>query len=457
MEQQDLIYEVIILGGGISGLTTSFYLKDTPHLLLEKNTRFGGSILSLHEGNGVLECGPNFLLLRKTEAKNIIKELGLEQELLSPPPSARRRFVLLPEGLIALTPFSLLRHFFKKSPLTNWKFILGGASWKRAVRNESVYDFFSRKFSNYFATSFARPMVSGIYGGDAKRILMELAFPLFATFDQKFNSFWPGAFFHFLKKEKHNLPSGLYSFKEGLGYLSDYLVQKSAGKLELGQEVLSLAYSDSSKIWTVKTSLGSYYAHQIVSTLPAYEMAKLIDPIDKSLAEKFRLIDYPWLNVLFVAYKKRQIKDIPQGFGFLNAEIEKKSFLGCFYTSSMYPSRFNQDETVFTLFVGGSLRQDLKSISHEQLVFEIHLELKKLFDIEGDPFWSHQNSWDKAIPQYEIPVLTLREQLAKKNLFNGTLHFATNYVAGVSVPDCMTQAKKIAQNITSGGLHGTQV
>lgn len=455
MNQQEQIYDVIILGGGISGLTCSSYLKEIPHLVLEKNSRLGGSILSLAQNGGVLECGPNFLLLRKTEVKNIIVELGLESELISPPQSSRRRFVLLMDGLVALTPLSLFKHFLKKSPLTNWKFILGGASWKRATRNESVYDFFSRKFSTYFANSFARPMVSGIYGGDARRIVMKLAFPLFANFDEKFNSFWPGAFFHFLKKEKHHLASGLYSFKEGLGRLPNFLAQKSQGKIKLEQEVVQLKFENN--LWIVQTQNGSYLSRQIVTTLPSYEMAKLLAPIDQPISQELLAINYPWLAVLFVGYKKNQIKNNPRGFGFLNAEIEKKSLLGCFYTSSMFPSRFNQDETVFTIFVGGSLRQDLKLASHEQLVFEIHLELKKLFSIEGDPIWSHQNSWDKAIPQYEIPVLNFRESLSKKNLFNGTLHFATNYVAGVSVPDCMTQAKKIAQNITSGGLHGTQI
>ncbi len=233
------------------------------------------------------------------------------------------------------------------------------------------------------------------------------------------------------------------------------MAQKSQGKIKLEQEVVQLKFENN--LWIVQTQNGSYLSRQIVTTLPSYEMAKLLAPIDQPISQELLAINYPWLAVLFVGYKKNQIKNNPRGFGFLNAEIEKKSLLGCFYTSSMFPSRFNQDETVFTIFVGGSLRQDLKLASHEQLVFEIHLELKKLFSIEGDPIWSHQNSWDKAIPQYEIPVLNFRESLSKKNLFNGTLHFATNYVAGVSVPDCMTQAKKIAQNITSGGLHGTQI
>jgi len=454
MNADKKIYEVIILGGGISGLTCSRYLNNTPHLLLEKNERWGGSIISKSLHDGILECGPNFLLLRKAEAKKIIDELGLTSELLSPSRDSRKRSVLLESGLIVLTPFHLFLHLLRKSPITNWKFIIGGASWKRSTINESVYDFFARKFSPYFAKNFARPMVSGIYGGDAKRILMKLAFPLFSKFDEKFNSFWLGAFSHFLKKENHPTPSGLYSFKDGLGRLIDCLIQKTKGDLKLGEQVLSLQFEDG--VWNVTTQKQTYSSRHLVSSLPAYEMSNLLAPLDKEISEKLKLIDYPWLSVFFMAYNKDQIKKNPSGFGFLNAEIEKKNLLGCFYSSSMFASRFPKNETVFTIFVGGSLRQDLKRMSHEQHVFSLHQELKKLFEIEGDPLWTHQNSWEKSIPQYESPVVDFREQLINKQLFKGTLHFATNYVAGVSVPDCMIHAKGIAKNITDGGLHDGQ-
>lgn len=448
------VEEIIVLGGGISGLTCSYYLGKVPHLLLESSERFGGSVLSLKKNGGILECGPNFLLLRKSEAKEIICELGLEKELLAPPKESQRRFVLLPEGLVALTPLTLFKHFLTKSPLTNWKLMMGGASFKRGERYESVYDFFIRKFSPYFAKNFARPMVSGIFGGDAKRILVSLAFPLFAGFDKKYNSFWPGTFFHFLKKKKHALASGLYSFPDGLEHLVTVLRGKSQGDLRLKHQVEALSYENG--LWKVQTSQGIFLTKKLVSTLPAYEMAKLL-PQGEKLTALLSAIQYPWLSVMFIAYKTEQIKNNPQGFGFLNSQIEKKTPLGCFYTSSMFPARFHKDETIFTIFIGGTLRQDLKQVSQENLALDVHHELDVLFKIEGKPLWSHLHSWDKAIAQYEKPVAELREYLEKNKLFDGTLSMATNYMAGVSVPDCMINAKNIALNIKSGGSHGSQV
>lgn len=447
-------YEVIILGGGISGLTSSYYLGDVPHLLLESGSRFGGAILSLKKNEGILECGPNFLLLRKTEAKEIICELGLDKDLLAPPKESRRRFVLLPSGLIALTPLTLFKHLLLKSPLTNWKLMVGGTSLKRGKRFESVFDFFTRKFSPYFAVNFARPMVSGIFGGDARRILVSLAFPLFAGFDKKYNSFWPGTFFHFLKKKKHSLPSGLYSFKDGLEHLISTLKDKSQGDLRLNHQVQALSYENG--LWKVKTSQGVFFSKKLISSLPAYEMAKLF-PENEKLKTLFLAINYPWLSVMFLSYKTEQIKNNPQGFGFLNSQIEKKTPLGCFYTSSMFPNRFKEGETLFTIFIGGTLRQDLKSSSQEELALDVHRELDLLFKIEGKPLWSHLHSWEKAIAQYEKPVAEFREFFEKNKLFDGSLYLTTNFMAGVSVPDCMINAKNIALNIKSGGSYGSQV
>lgn len=89
-------------------------------------------------------------------------------------------------------------------------------------------------------------MVSGIYGGDAKKIVMRLAFPLFAGFDEKFNSFLAWGFFSFFKKSK-SIASPLDSILSGMAleYLPLSLVKKIRLFFKKETSVLSLSTTKS--------------------------------------------------------------------------------------------------------------------------------------------------------------------------------------------------------------------
>ena len=44
--REDITYDAIIVGGGLAGLTTAYMLRDKNILVLEKEARFGGRVLS---------------------------------------------------------------------------------------------------------------------------------------------------------------------------------------------------------------------------------------------------------------------------------------------------------------------------------------------------------------------------------------------------------------------------
>jgi len=80
---------IIIIGGGISGLALLHYLKqkyidreDVHIQLLEKNERLGGTIGSTKKNGCLFETGPNGFLDSRKRTLELAKELNLENCLV---------------------------------------------------------------------------------------------------------------------------------------------------------------------------------------------------------------------------------------------------------------------------------------------------------------------------------------------------------------------------------------
>ncbi|MGZ5428176.1 MAG: NAD(P)-binding protein, partial [Thermoanaerobaculia bacterium] len=84
---------VVILGGGIAGLTAAFRRASAGEtVVLEAGPRAGGSIRTIREDGFTLECGPN--TLRTTEAaERLLADLGLEPQTVKADSKAPRWIV----------------------------------------------------------------------------------------------------------------------------------------------------------------------------------------------------------------------------------------------------------------------------------------------------------------------------------------------------------------------------
>src|SRR2546429_361428 len=106
---------IIILGGGITGLSAAWQLEKAGHTsitLLEKENRAGGKIGTLHEDGFLIEQGPDSFITAKPQALELIEELGLSSELIQP---LTHKFYIVrdkslhsaPAGLFLLAPVEL--------------------------------------------------------------------------------------------------------------------------------------------------------------------------------------------------------------------------------------------------------------------------------------------------------------------------------------------------------------
>src|SRR4026209_547051 len=94
--------KIVIVGGGIAGLSAAFYAsKKAPQAnitLIESSNRWGGKIttdrVSHAEGQFIIEGGPDTFLATKPYATALCKQLGLGDRLHGTNPQRKYTYVL---------------------------------------------------------------------------------------------------------------------------------------------------------------------------------------------------------------------------------------------------------------------------------------------------------------------------------------------------------------------------
>ena len=98
-----------IIGGGISGLTAAFLLKQKGFdvTLFEKSGRVGGNIRTVEVDGFKIEYAPNSLL-KSPRLVDLIKALNLEGQVLAANAVNKKRYVLR-EGRLKSLPMTLAK------------------------------------------------------------------------------------------------------------------------------------------------------------------------------------------------------------------------------------------------------------------------------------------------------------------------------------------------------------
>jgi oxygen-dependent protoporphyrinogen oxidase len=413
---------IIILGGGISGLTLAYdlakYQERYQIRLIEKSDHLGGWIDTDTSTGFFFEKGPR--VFRGSKSPHLLaltKEIGLHSELIESKKEG--------QGLNLLIDGKM-----RKIPILSWELIIGLIKeWRTPPLkdvDESVWDFACRRFNPTLAYHMFDPLVIGIYGGDMRELSARSCFPQFKQWEEEHGSILKGMF----KRERYKGPV-MFGFQRGMKSVIQRLQERTAIPFHLGEEVIAI--TPKGKGFIVKTSKGVYEADHLFSALPPNVIGKLLIP---ELAH----LKMEGTTIVNLGYSKNVLKK--KGFGYLVSSKEKEDVLGVIYNSNTFP-QYNKfpGETRLTV----KLKDD--DISDSEARSLSLKALSKHLGITATPDVSIVIRAPQVFPQFLVGhhgrMQKLERELEKRH---PRLKLVGNYLYGVGVNSCIERARSVSES-----------
>lgn len=430
------------MGGGISGLTTAFYIKeqqpDVKITIFEKEQKLGGKMRSIKKDGYIIEEGSNGFLSNKPDTLELVKLAKCEDILKRSSDNARIRFIYtdalhnLPESPIAFLKTKLLT-MMGKLRVAKELFIAS----KKDDSDETLQSFGYRRVGKEMTDVFLDAMVAGIYASKPDAISVKAAFPAVVKLEQEYGGLFKGMF---KKRKKEAGPGGiLMSFDGGVSSFIDRL-----------QENLDIEICKNSPITEAKKEGEKYIIDgkefdALILSTPSYEASKILQNIDKNISNKLDKIDYSALSVVALGYDN--LENELKGFGLLTTTSAKKNVLGVLWDSSIFDDRATKGKKLLRIMIGGQRNPKLAMKSEEELI-NIAIEgVKETMGIGQKPDFSIAIRHKYAIPNYKIGHLANVKEIFQVVEKHKGLYLNSNAYQGVGLNDCVANSKKCAMEV----------
>jgi oxygen-dependent protoporphyrinogen oxidase len=479
----------VILGAGVSGLSVAHGLlrdglltRGDTLVIQDAKPEFGGCLTATRANGFLLEHGAQGVLASRESFVRVCEETGLCAAAIGNAPSAKARYLISPElhapqRYIRLSPplFGLVRAH-----------LLTAKQWLRALcepfivrarpprGNETLFDFFARRFGVAFARRMAIPMATGIWAGGARRIFVGNAFPRLVEWETRYGSVLVGGLRWLLASKKKaqksappsshaigkDFPKGLISFSQGMEALPRGLahtVQEKASQRgvhfqwKLAQPAKVIESSGS------RPAVDGEPSDVLIVAFPPYTGSLEWRHQDTQSAwEALRSLPHHGVAVVGLGGFIPVDFPVPEGFGALAPE-ESTGLLGVLHVHDMFPCHVPNPTTapegtrpiLYRLLLGGDRDPALVAAAPGTLRARALAECLalKLVPPDFSPSFSEVVSWPHAIA-------VMGDDHAQKQPACSTIEsefpgvFLTgNYLSGVGVADCLLEAEKAVARI----------
>ncbi|MBD3383235.1 MAG: protoporphyrinogen oxidase [candidate division Zixibacteria bacterium] len=450
--------KVAIIGGGISGLAAGFFLKadhdsDYDFTIFEKQDRLGGTIGTTREDGYIVDWGSNGFLDREPLTLEFVDRLGLREKLNPADLKSERRFIFRNDRLWEIRPNP--KTFLKSGLLSlpgrlriAFEYFKPG---RKDDRDESIFDFAKRRIGKEAAETLIDPMVSGIYGGDARELSLKACFPRMFEMERMYG----GLIKAMLKKKKESGgksggPAGpggrLTSFEGGLYTLIEGLEKVLENHLMYPIEVRAIVKSGDK--FVLETSHGKPEFDAVIIAVPAYHAARMLAGLNWTVSDMLNRIPYSSLAVVCQGFDKQAFENPPAGFGFLVPHSQKKQVLGSIWTSEIFPDQAPEGKVLLRTMLGGSVNPQVVEKPEAEIASTALEELSKMMGINSEPEYQKVIRWKNAIPQYTLGHLERMERIEAELKQIGSIFLAGNAYWGIGMNDCIKRSHAIVRDLT---------
>jgi len=444
-------FDVAIIGGGVSGLSAAYDLSMRGYkvVVLERQVRPGGNAQSERIGGFLMEHGPSSVNAQAMDTVGLSRDLGLETLRTDLGMQVKSRYLVGGGRLqgISTNPAGLLMSGYL-SPLARLRLMAEMFVPRRASDGEeTVAEFWSRRFGREFTDKIIDPLVAGLYAGKADNLSVDVVFPAIVEMELKYGSISRAVLSKRLASGK--MPGRkLFSWDNGIGTLPSALARQLGSMVRTGVTVTALTRSAKGFEISTATS-GSLAARTVIVATQPHVSAALLEGLDVPAAEAISEIAAPPLAVAFLGFKRNQVAHPLDGLGFLAPADEKRPLSGALFPSSMFSNRAPEGHVALSGYVGGARAPEMALMSAEDITALAREEFRDLLGVKGDPVVSRVRQWHRGLPQLTTGHGQRLKHIQGAEQRHPGLFVTGNYFTGPALATCLTQSLE-----TTSRVHG---
>lgn len=458
--------KVVIVGGGITGLTTAFYLQQYAKQhnvplevkLIESSLRVGGKIHTLRKDGFIIERGPESFFDTCSSVRKLAQALDIEHELIQN--NDGRTYIAVGNNLHPI-PSNVL---FGGSPAVSSFLTSSVLSLSGKVRaagdlflprvqheiDEPISDFFRRRFGKEVVENLVEPVLAGTFAGDVDHLSMKSMFPQVHQLEKEYRSLIVG-----MKKTGKGIyaiddhPGELHyeTFRNGLETLIETIEQKlEPGTIYKGVKVDSIEQLPDARLEIFFNSVEPMKADAVIMTTP-FNVVKSVFK-DSEAIRQLPKMNYATIATVTMAFEKGKIHKFKDANSFFVSRNSDLAITSCTWSNRKWNDVAPEDYDLLRVYIGRVGDESIVELSDSEIEKIVIQDLQRAINLQSEPIYTVVTRWKESMPQYTIghdDRLTVLQQ-----------HFAKEYpqvqlvgssYGGISVPNCVAQGQEAAAQL----------
>ncbi len=459
-------FDVAIVGGGISGLATAWYLRAArPELsivVLEAGERAGGKIGSVNLLGVEIDTGPDAFLARVNGGVDLAQELGLSDSLVAPGTGqawvwSRGQLRALPTGLVLGVP-SDPEALAQSGILSPGGLAAANADETTDVHipafggdpstaDISVAEGIGAHLGREVVELLVDPLLGGISAADCDRLSLRSASAELFVAAQA-----PRLMAH-LRYHNAAVARGQIGVTEqrpvfltprsGLHTLTTRLAERLGDVVRTRTSVESLARAEGE--WMLDTVRGPIHAASCVLALPAGPASHVIGDVAPELTLELAGTRTSSVALVLLAYSIDAV-NLPPGSGFLVPRPEGRLITAASWWSQKWPHLNVPGHVIIRASAGRDGDTRFVDLSDDDLVAALHADLVEMVGVRARPTATNVARWMNGFPLYDVGH-SARVQRCEALADAAGIELVGASYRGVGLPACIRDAQRAASRI----------
>jgi len=454
---------IAVIGGGITGLTTMYYLNkqlkeeniEARLVLVERNSYLGGKMHSAYEKGYIMETGADSMVARHPAVLTLVRDLNFEDQLVynetgisyihtnnelhAIPPGSTFGIPMSVDSLMAST---LISEEGKKRVLQDEEIPNPGFT-----KESSIGEFLEYFLGEEIVRKQIAPVLSGVYSGNLYELSLNSTLPYLVDYKNEYGSIMKGFEANRAKFESSSNKK-FVSFKRGLSQLIIHL-EEALPEVEIYKNRETKNIKKTNSGYEVAFSNGeTLQADVVVLALPNQVVQTLLD--DAELDQYLGKFTNASAITIYLGFDLPDSVLPADGTGCI---VSHNSDLVCdasTWTSRKWKHTSSDGKLLVRLFYKSSnpKYKEIVQMTEDELIKVALQDVKLSINVEDVPVVANVTKWINQMPRYDLAhnealqnVLSQVECKYPNLLLAGCSYF------GVGIGACIDNGKTTAQKI----------